>query len=71
MINGLWCESITGWTFPLEKKYYGLWTGILARSNELDLNDLNHCNDGFVNSEHTWNGVVWITCGLLWFLSVV
>ncbi len=43
----------------------------LARSKSLKL---KHFNDGFVSYKHAsehinwWNGVVWITCGLLWFL---
>ncbi len=50
--------------FHWRKCYYGLWTHILAKM--LDLLQLLSSQD--VN---WWTGVVWITCGLLWFLSAV
>ncbi len=38
-VGGFWCEREIGdGLFHLEKHYYGLWTGILARSNVLKLN---------------------------------
>ncbi len=65
-------EDNREWTlvFYWRKRYYGLWTHNLARSDDLKLKWLN----GFVSyiqivtsEDVNWcTGVVWITCGLLW-----
>ncbi len=80
-VGVFWCErTIRDGLFHWRKRYYELWTHILARRDGLKLQRLN----GFVSYKHTafgftrhqlpclvkqkawWTGVVWITCGLLW-----
>jgi len=70
-VDLMW-EDNGEWTFVFywRKRYYGLWTHKLARSDDLKLKWLN----GFVSymqivtsEDVNWcTGVMWITCGLLW-----
>ncbi len=53
--------------FHWRKRYYGLWIHVLARNKGLKFKSLK---DGFVSykhaASHVTDGLVWITCGLLW-----
>ncbi len=60
------------WSFHWRKRFYGLWSWILARSKVLKIKvlmmDLFITNMQLLASQDVnwWSGVVWITCGLLW-----
>ncbi len=47
-VGGFWCETITGDGLFHWRMYYGLWTDILAKSNDLKLKRL----DGFISYKH-------------------
>ncbi len=71
-VGGFWCKKTTlDEHFHWRKRYYVLWTSILARSENLKLKRLN---DEFLKNMQLftsqdvnwWTGVMWTTCGLLW-----
>ncbi len=55
--------------FHWRKRYYGLWSRMLAGSNGLKLKNVLMMDLFQLLSSpdvNWWTGVVWITCGLLW-----
>ncbi len=59
--------------FHWRKRFYGLWTRILVRSDGFKLKKVLMMDFFLTNTQilasqdvNWWTGVVWITCGLLW-----